>query len=875
MSQELPTGTVTFLFTDIEDSTRLLQRVGPRYREVLERHGQLIRDALANHHGIEVNTEGDSFFVVFTSAREAVLAARTAQRSLFHGSWPEDDTLRVRMGLHTGEGVRGGDNYVGLDVHRAARIGSAAHGGQVLISASTRALVDGSLPEDMSLLDMGEHRLKGLDRPERLFQVVAPELPAQFPPLRTEDARPNNLPIQATGFVGRERHLKAVKELLESGRLVTLTGPGGTGKTRLALQVASEALEDFPGGVFLARLEGLRDPELVTTTVARALGVVERGERPVVQSLRDYLANRRVLLILDNFEHLSEATPQVADLLSRAPKLKILATSRSPLGLHGEREYPLAPMEIPDLGVAADLQAMMENEAVDLFVRRVREVRPDFELTAGNASAVAGIVRKLDGLPLALELAAARLKLFSPEELLARLSDRLTLLTSRASDAPARHRTLRDAIAWSHDLLSEEEKAVFRRLGAFSASFNLEAAEAIAGASPVTDVVQAVSSLLDRSLLHRRVELQGQTRFQMLETIHAFALSELSGSREEDRVREAHSAYFLDRAERAQPELTRARQRAWLERLELDHDDFRAVLAQSLERGNGDVGLRLGRALWRFWHLHGHLQEGRGWLERLLDAPGSSSEARAGGTLALAGLIYWQGDLERARALYEDALSLCRDLEDWAGVEEALSSLAILALFRTEWEEFDRLVSEIGALAEKVDQASSNAAFMAGLARLLRGDAAGAEPIFKEAIEAARQAGETWYVGQGLMLRARAELAQGRHSAAEETLGEALEISYEAGDLSSLAQAFDWLGSSAVGAGEPERGVRLAGAAQGLRERMGVGLTLPTRGIESPRDSARGQLSDEKVEAAWEEGSSWDLDEALAYARREDPPLSP
>jgi class 3 adenylate cyclase len=410
---DLPMGTVTFLFTDIEGSTRLLQALGPSYRDLLERHAAILREALSAHGGVEISTEGDSFFAVFPSASQAVAATVTAQRALAREPWPNRQRVRVRMGLHTGEGQPGGDSYMGIDVHRAARIGAAGHGGQVVLSAATRTLVEGALPEGISLRDLGVHRLKDLGQPEHLAQLVIPGLEQDFPPLRTLDA-PRNLPAELSSFIGRKRELDEVSELLAATRLLTLTGPGGTGKTRLAIRVAARLSSAFADGVFFVDLAPLNDPSLVGPTIARSLGLSDQAEQPIVDLLKGHLERRELLLVLDNFEHLLPAAKVVDGLLAGAPRVKALVTSRSILNLYGERTFEVPPLALPDPTHLPDLVELSSNEAVALFLERARMARPDFAVTKESAQAIAEICVRLDGLPLAIELTASRIRLLEP-----------------------------------------------------------------------------------------------------------------------------------------------------------------------------------------------------------------------------------------------------------------------------------------------------------------------------------------------------------------------------------------------------------------------------------------------------------------------------
>ncbi|MDE3228384.1 MAG: adenylate/guanylate cyclase domain-containing protein, partial [Chloroflexota bacterium] len=508
---QLPSGTVTFLFTDIEGSTQLLQRLGPAYARALGEHQALLRAAFAAHDGAEVDTQGDAFFVAFPSALQAAEAAAEATRDLATHAWPDGATLRVRMGLHSGAPQLVGDHYVGLDVHRAARIAAAGHGGQILLSDATRTLVEHNLPAGATLRAVGAHRLKDLQEPEPLFQLVLAGLLADFPPLKTLDTHQHNLPLQPTPLLGREQQMATLTTLLRrvDVRLVTLTGPGGIGKTRLSVQVAAELIEDFADGVWFVRLSRLSDPALVIPTIAQTLGLKEQGATSLAETLRAHLAEKRLLLVLDNFEQVIGAANAVAGLLAASPGLKALVTSRTPLHLRGEREVALKALPLPPATRQLDPEQVSLYAAVALFIERAQAARVDFAVTAANAPAIAEICAQLDGLPLAIELAAARVKLLPPEALLTRLSHALKLLTGGARDLEERQQTMRAAIAWSDDLLSPAERALFRRLSIFVGGATLEAVEAVCAApedaEPLDlDVFDGLGVLVDHSLVQQR-----------------------------------------------------------------------------------------------------------------------------------------------------------------------------------------------------------------------------------------------------------------------------------------------------------------------------------------------------------------------------------
>ncbi len=599
----VPTGTVTFLFTDIEGSTRSWDQHIEAMQAALAKHDHILRGAIEAHGGHVFKTVGDAFYAAFATASDGLAAALDAQRALAAESWGELGVLRVRMGLHTGAVQSRDGDYFGPPLNRVARLLSAGHGGQTLLTLATQELVRDQLPEGVQLRDLGSHRLRDLIRPEEIFQVVASPLPADFPPLKTLDARPNNLQTQPTPLLGREREVEQVCAQLrrEGVRLLTLTGPGGTGKTRLALQGAADLLDDYKDGVFFVALAPLSDPTLVVSTIAQALGVKESGGRSVLQCLQDYLREKTLLLALDNFEQVAAAAPQVAGLLADAPRLNILVTSRIPLHLRGEHEFAVPPLALPDFKHLPALAALTQYAAVELFIERAQAVRPDFAVNNDNAPAVAEICVRLDGLPLAIELAAARVKLLSPQAMLVRLEEPLKLLTGGARDLSARQQTLRGAIAWSYDLLDENEKRLFRRLAVFVGGCTLEAAEAVChgGVDLRADVFDGIASLVDKSLLRQEEAPDGEPRFFMLETIREYAQERLTESGEE--LQNRHAEFFLNFAEQAEIEIHGFQQLKWLDRLEVEHDNLRAALGWLTHNSKAQLGLRLAGALTDFW----------------------------------------------------------------------------------------------------------------------------------------------------------------------------------------------------------------------------------------------------------------------------------
>ena len=609
-----PTGTVTLLFTDIEGSTRLLRAIGvERYESALQQHRTLLRGAFARHAGYEFNAEGDALFVAFAGALDAVHAAVDAQRALAGHAWGDGERILVRIGIHTCDVALTGSDYVGIGVHRTARIGGVGHGGQIVLSQTTRDLLD----EDtgVACLDLGTHALKDFSQPQRLYQLVAPGLPQAFPPLRTVQDRPTNLTAPPTPLVGREKELAAIGTLVRSPgvRLVTFTGPGGTGKTRLALQAAADLAGDFENGAYLVMLQAIREPELIAPAIARTLGVSQAAG----QSLPAYLAPKELLLVLDNFEQVIAGAGTLAELLAQAPRVKLIVTSREPLRIAGEQVFPVPPLGLPDPRRAVAPAALSDFASVRLFVDRAQSVQPGFRLTTQNAAEVAELCVRLDGLPLAIELAAARISLLSPGAMLKRFGDRLKFLTGGARDVPHRQQTLRNTLEWSHDLLEPGERALFARLAVFAGGFSLEAAESVCDAE-----VDTLAALVDRSMVRRDGE-----RFDMLETIRDFALQQLAASADGPDFLERHAAHFEALAERIHA-------RRWhhdkdgLDELEREHDNLRAALDR-LHAQDARHELRLAGALGWFWHLRSHFSEGRGRLAQALAAAAEPDEWRA------------------------------------------------------------------------------------------------------------------------------------------------------------------------------------------------------------------------------------------------------
>ncbi len=888
-ARALPSGTVTFLFTDLEGSTHLLQQLGvARYAEALETVRRLLRAACAQHHGLEVDATGDRSFFAFAQAPEAVAAAAQAQRALAAHTWPEGACVLMRMGLHTGAAQVVGDHYIGLDVHRAARIAAAGHGGQALLSWTTCALVESKIPEGIALRDLGEHRLKDLQRAERLYQVVLPDVPSDFPPLNSLDAHPHNLPIQLTSFVGRERELGELKPLLQASHLLTLTGPGGTGKTRLALRLAAEELESFAAGVWLAELAPLADPTLVPHTVAATLGVRELPDRPILDVLRDCVRAKSLLLILDNCEHLITACAQLAEALLRAaPGLRILATSREAFGIAGETTYRVPSLPLPDgarPGQPRALDALARNDCVRLFAERAAATHPAFHLTTTNTPAIAEIGRRLDGIPLAIELAAARTKVLPPEQIAAGLDDRFRLLTGGSRTALPRHQTLRALIEWSHELLSEPERVLLRRLSVFAGGWSLEAVQAVCGEELGADVLETLAHVADKSLIDVEDAADAtEGRYRLLETIRQYAHAKLVEAGEAERVSDRHLAYYIRCAEEAEPHLRSAGQLAWVQRLEREHDNLRTALAWALERGMGDRALQLSGALGYLWELRGYWSEAHRWLNDALTLAereqAKSSAAAEPHTPARARVawraraIYWAarlrfavlfepavshaigveslrlwrelgdtwwmavvlehvgfmsstyGDVVSARATLEEGVALARQVEDRWPLARCLVRLGSFMPL-TEPAAAHAIREEAVAVARGVGDrfVLSQGLFGLTVDHLLEGNIAAAEPAAEEALQAARAVGSVQHVFLSMILLVSIACEQGDMVKARNYCRQVLTSARELGSPMWLMLVLFSFGLLASFGDQHLRGVRLLAAAETLLRRRGIDI---------------------------------------------------
>jgi predicted ATPase/class 3 adenylate cyclase len=869
----LPSGTLTFVFTDIEGSTRLALDLGTaRFEDVLAYHGRVVRGALEQAGGVSVRSEGDSFFYVFTRPTAAVAGAMEVQRRLHQEPAPHGVTVRVRIGMHTGEASVGsaesGVDYVGYDVHHAARIAGAGHGGQVLVSEATAALVrDGT-----ALRDLGEHRFKDLSRGERVYQLVISELPSNFPPLRALDVSTTRLPVQVTSFIGRAREVAEGVRLLANTRVLTLTGPGGTGKTRLSLQIASHTVADFPGGTTFVALAPIQDAAHVAPAISQALGLDDGSPVPHADRIAAYLADRKALLVLDNFEQVLDAAPVVADLVRRCPHVKILVSSRAPLHISGEQEMPVPPLSMPDPTGLLSAETVATFEAVRLFIERAVAIRPDFVVTNDNAPAVAAICARLDGLPLAIELAAARVRLLSPAAILARLEGRLGLLQSGARDVPARQRTLRGAIAWSEDLLEEPCRALFRRFAVFGGGATLGDVEAVCGEGLGADVFDTVTTLVDHSLL-RQHDDAGEPRLHMLETIREYAQERLAASPEKDDIERRHTARYLALVEEASPHLLGRDRRVWLARLDAEHDNLRAAVHRAITSSDTSCALRLVGASWRYWQLRDHVDEGfvrakeALALPRVADHPVPLEAAHA----AAGGLAYWRGDMLDLTDHAEAGVALARANGDPVRLSAALYNLsfagwglagsAIVPDLRSHRRAY---ITEAVALSRAAgdDLGTARAHWAMSMLEAEEKEWRRSIDAASEAVRIFRAAEDLFDLSWALQTVGLGHKHLGELVEARVALNEQLTLIADVGDLRGISVALGDHSELSEAEGNRDVALRLSGACAAFRTRYSGGL-----GAYS--DVIMGRIIKPESEAdqkAFDEGFAMSVDEAVKLA---------
>jgi len=872
---------VTFLFTDIAGSTRLWQAHPEAMVQAYARHDAILREAIGQHGGVVFKTIGDAFQVAFRTAPAAVTAVLEAQQGLQAENWAAlglPEPLRVRMALHTGAVDPDPDgDYRSPVLNRLGRLLGAGHGGQVLLSDAVQALVRDRLPTGASLRDLGAHQLKDLLQPERIHQLVHPDLEADFALLVTLSTRPHNLPRQPTPFLGRARDVAQVAALLrqDSVQLVTLTGSGGTGKTRLSLQVAAELVEAFPDGVWFVELASLTDPALVPSAIAEVLGVREAGPQSLHQALIEHLREKALLLVLDNLEQvLPAAAPAIGALIAAAAGLKVLATSRGPLRLRAEHEVPVAPLALPRRKPPPTMAQLGQYDAVRLFIERAQAVNPAFAVTNDNAPAVAEICHRLDGLPLAIELAAARIRLLPPAAMLRRLTQRLAFLTGGARDVPVRQQTLREAIAWSYDLLTPDEQALYRRLAVFAGGWTLEAAEAVAG-SPgsgelALDVLDGLERLAEHSLLRQEVALDGEPRFLMLETIREYGLEQLELSSEVDEAHQRHAVHFLALSEQADTNRKGPDHKVWLDRVDQEHDNLRAALGWTLAH-DPPMALRLVANMAGLWLRQGYLTEAREWLERALAAApaGTLADVRVVALNWASQIAGNQADVEATERWGREALELARSLGNVKEMSFALVALSTAADWRGEHAHAIALLEEGVTVCREIGDADliGDALNSLGYTHYIQGNLDAARSLVREAVELHRAGAFSGSLGNTLHSLGDVLRASGDLEGARGAYREAVEVAQDASWMPIVLLGVEGLAMVEAIAGDAARAARLLGTTDALRDDIGFAHE-PDLVADHERTIAilRNALGEEAFTVAWETGRRRSLDEAVTEA---------
>jgi predicted ATPase/class 3 adenylate cyclase len=869
-----PTGTITFLFSDMEGSTELAAALGTAvFREILELHQRCLREAFERNGGIERSTEGDSFFVVFRDAPSAVAAAVRAQQSLAEQAWPENASVRVRMGIHTGEGQAGGDDYVGLDVNRAARIAAAGHGGQVLVSETTRALAIASLPDGVAVRDIGQHRLKGLPEPEHLYQLTIAGLVSDFPAIRSLDATMTNLPARTSSFVGRDRAIGEITRLIGESRLVTLVGPGGTGKTSLATEVSRRIAADFNDGVWFVALDALADPGLVGSAIVAGLGLRDISGRSARERLLDNLPGRSLLLVIDNFEHVVEAAPLIGELLLAAPNVRAIVTSRAPLRLSSEQIYPVPPLDVPDPASSLDLADIASIPAVRLFVERARRVQPDFTLTTANAEAIADICRRLDGLPLGIELAAARIAMLGPAGIRDRLAHHLALGGAAARDVPARQRTLDETIGWSHDLLDDSGRALFAKLAVFAGGWRLTEAEEVCadGGNLNGEVADLLDGLVEQSLVTINTREDG-VRYGMLETIRQHAAQRLAKSDPDHELQRRHALTFLALAERTAPGLETHDAVSAISRLQEERDNLGSAIRFAVNSGDADVGLRLGRALYRFWGLTGDIREGIDAIQAVLSLPGAEARTalRLRALEALGNLFYYAGDSEEPPRLYRAQLELARELNDEKALADARYNLLFTDFGPGESEaalaELDAIEAHYRALGD--ERARARTMWARGVRLVGSGRAADAVGILEMAIVRYRELGDYGYLSQTAGLLSWAYFQLGDPQAGTRWLLEGITFGYGLSHLPAITAGLPQIAMATFHLGLPDVAATILGAYDGLTRKYGVRMPENLKHYleaSDPPEQVRSTLDADTYDKARSRGLEMGIDEVIEY----------
>lgn len=869
----LPVGTLTFLMTDIEGSTRVWDASPASARRALERHDQIILEQVGTHHGhvVESGREGDSVLAVFAQARDAVACACAAQRALQLEPWPQGAEIRVRVAVHTGEAELRSGHYVGAPLYRCARMMAVAHGGQVLLSMATEQLVVDGLPDGAGLRDLGTIRLRDLSRPERIFQLIHPDLEPEFPALATLD-QPHNLPVQLTSFVGRRRELEALDIALGDNRLITLTGPGGSGKTRLAIQAAAGVVHDYPDGACFVDLSLVSDRSLVAAAVAAALLLREEAGRSVESTVLEHLAERRLLLVVDNCEQIVEACALlVSRILAGAPEVRVLATSQEPLNLPGEVRWPIPSLGLPGGDPPGLSDALLGSEAGQLFLERARLAKPGFTLTETTTAAVAEICRRLDGIPLAIELAAAQIASMTPSDIVARLDDRFRLLGTGTRTVAPRQRTLLAAVTWSHDLMSESQKALFRRLAVFAGGFDLTAAEALgsAGSLEVDDVLALLRGLVEKSLVVAGEDGAGRARYRLLETLREFAAARLVEAGEETAARTSHLEHYLAVARQAEPHLLGSpHQSDWLARLDLDIAELRGAMVWGFTADPiraSELATRLG---W-YWWFRGYVTEGLEWMESVVASPRIEVAIR-GSALAFAGrMATRQGAHRLAATKFLEAIGIFRRLANLSQLAFAIFDLGTVARATGHFTRARILLDASLEMWRRLgdDRLAVYAVQELGVLAMVSGDVARSEQLFLQAIEQLRASGERWGLALNLANLAELRIRREDTGGARALLAESLDITERLVDPVVAAQLFDYIAMLAIDEGLATTGLSLLAAGHALRERQRVRYGAAHRELLNVWRS-RGEriLGTAAAESAWRSGLDLAFPTAVAMA---------
>ena len=874
---EAPQGTVTFLFTDIVGSTRLWERFPNAMSPALARHDGIVRSAVEARKGHVFKTVGDAFCVAFPTPLDALMAAIEVQRGLTAENWGETGPLAVRMGLHTGTAEFRDGDYFGGTLNRTARIEAAAHGGQVLLSQVTYELLEDDRPDGILFRSLGNHRLRNLDRPEHLYQASATGLEDRFPPPRSMEVLPNNLPVQTTSFVGREREMEESLRRLGKTRLLTLMGMGGTGKTRLALEIGARVINDFRDGVWLIELALVTEPDRVVGAVASAVGAREEAERPLHETLVHFLKEKSVLLILDNCEHLLAAVSSLATgLLQSCPRLKILAASRHSLGIAGETTFPVPPLGIFDVRLhtltGPDIaERLSQFDAVRLFIDRAMAVRPDFAVTNANAPALAEICSRLDGIPLAIELAAARARVLDVGQIAARLGDCFRLLRGNDRGGHLPHQqTLQALIDWSYDLLSAQEALLFRRMAVFAGGRTLEALEAVCSGEGIEDfeILDLIEHLVDKSLVGVEREGNHSPRYTFLEAVWQYARNKLTASGEEDTLRSRHLDYYRQLAEKAEPHLEGPDQKNWLDQCAAERFNFRAALAWAIESHKTQVGFRMFSAIYRVTEIRGSLAVAREDVAKLFELPADSvPPADKARFLIAAGRIAWAADrYEECRVYYEKARSLFTGLDDQNGI-------ALLEMLTGFLDRGDGKTDEAEAHFQKgleISRQTGNnpyslAGCLSGLGSIAldRGEIAAARQLKEESLAIYERLGDHWVIGLILWGLCDVCIAQGDFERAKSAATEWAAITRNLGNGWMLPHILVSEARLAVATGQGLRAARIFGAAEVAREFFGTRYSPTEASLHEEAQTRLDQLlpANERLRA-WEEGRrtpAWDV----------------